>query len=414
VVSPSISRYKAYFPALTATSGGTNCGEHRLIEYATRLESISAFKAMQVLARANELQQSGMDVIHLEVGEPDFPTPAPIVEAAHAALRQGFTKYTPAQGIKPLRLAIAQHYRDRYGIEVDHRRVFVTAGGSGALLLATALTLNPGQGMMMTDPGYPCNRHFMTSFSGEAQLVPVGPADQYQLSAELVAKHWQENTAGVLLASPANPTGAILEPGALAEIAATVRQREGFLLVDEIYHGLQYGNATVTSALEFDAIVVNSFSKYFGMTGWRLGWLVVPENAIESVEKLAQNLFICPTSISQHAALAAFEPESRAIMEQQRSAFEERRNIMVAGLRELGFGVPETPGGAFYVYAKLPDAISLDSEAFCMQLLEGYGVAATPGTDFGLFEADRHVRFSYANNVQALEKALALIAQALS
>ena len=384
-----------------------------MTEYATRLESISAFKAMEVLARANELQQSGMDVIHLEVGEPDFPTPAPIVEAAHAALQQGFTKYTPAQGIKPLRVAIAQHYRDCYGIEVDHRRIFVTAGGSGALLLATALTLNPGEGMMMTDPGYPCNRHFVTSFSGEAQLVPVGPADNYQLSAELVAKHWQENTSGVLLASPANPTGAILEPGALAEIAAIVRQREGFLLVDEIYHGLQYGAATVASALEFDAIVVNSFSKYFGMTGWRLGWLVVPENAIESVEKLAQNLFICPTSISQHAALAAFEPESRVIMEQQRSAFEERRNIMVAGLRKLDFGVPEMPGGAFYVYAKLPDSMLLDSEAFCMQLLEGYGVAATPGTDFGFFEADRHVRFSYANNVQALEKALARIEQAL-
>jgi len=368
---------------------------------------------MEVLSRANELQKSGLDVIHLEVGEPDFPTPAPIVAAAHVALQQGFTKYTAAQGIEPLRMAIAQHYLDRYEIEVDHRRIFVTAGGSGALLLATALTLNPGEAMMMTDPGYPCNRHFMTSFNGEAQLVPVGPADHYQLSPKLVEQNWQENTAGVLLASPANPTGAIIEPEALAEIAAIVRHKDGFLLVDEIYHGLQYGAASVTSALEFDAIVVNSFSKYFGMTGWRLGWLVVPESAIESVEKLAQNLFICPTSISQQAALAAFEPESREIMERQRSAFEARRNLMVEGLRKLGFGVPETPGGAFYVYAKLPDAISLDSEAFCMQLLEGYGVAATPGTDFGFFEADRHVRFSYANNVQALEKALARIEQSL-
>lgn len=366
-----------------------------------------------MLARANELQKSGMDVIHLEVGEPDFPTPAPIVEAAHAALQQGFTKYTPAQGIEPLRMAIAQHYRDRYEIDVDHRRIFVTAGGSGALLLATALTLNPGEAMMMTDPGYPCNRHFMTSFSGEAQLIPVGPADHYQLSPQLVEQHWHENTAGVLLASPANPTGALIEPDALADIAAIVRRRDGFLLVDEIYHGLQYDNASVPSALEFDAIVVNSFSKYFGMTGWRLGWLVVPESAIASVEKLAQNLFICPSSISQQAALAAFEPESQEIMEHQRIAFEARRNLMVDGLRQLGFGIPQTPGGAFYVYAKLPDTMLLDSEAFCMQLLEGYGVAATAGTDFGFFEADRHVRFSYANNVQALEKALVRIEQAL-
>ncbi|MFT4676954.1 MAG: aspartate/methionine/tyrosine aminotransferase [Patiriisocius sp.] len=382
-------------------------------KYAHRLEEISAFKAMKVLARANDLQQKGMDIIHLEVGEPDFPTPAPILDAAGFALQQGFTKYTPAEGIAPLRRAISKHYLDTYGVEVDPRRVFVTAGGSGALLLATALTLNPGQAMMMTDPGYPCNRHFMSSFNGEGQLIEVGPGEQYQLNADLVAQHWRENTAGVLLASPANPTGAIIERRVLKDIAAVVRQHDGFLLVDEIYHGLHYGNATVSTALEFDAIVVNSFSKYFGMTGWRLGWLVVPEDAIESVEKLAQNLFICPSSISQHAAVAAFKPESRVIMETQKRAFEERRNLMVAGLRKLSFGVPETPGGAFYVYARLPDTVSVDSETFCMDLLEKHGVAVTPGTDFGFFEAERHVRFSYANNIQALQEALVRIEQAL-
>lgn len=381
--------------------------------YAHRLEDISAFKAMKVLARANDLQQQGMDIIHLEVGEPDFPTPAPILDAAHFALQQGFTKYTPAEGIAPLREAISKHYIDTYGVEVDPRRVFVTAGGSGALLLATALTLNPGEAMMMTDPGYPCNRHFMSSFDGEGQLIAVGPSEQYQLNADLVAQHWRENTAGVLLASPANPTGAIIERRVLKDIAAVVRQHDGFLLVDEIYHGLHYGNAAVSTALEFDAIVVNSFSKYFGMTGWRLGWLVVPEDAIESVEKLAQNLFICPSSISQHAAVAAFTRESRAIMETQRRAFEERRNLMVAGLRNLSFGVPETPGGAFYVYARLPDKVSVDSETFCIKLLEQYGVAVTPGTDFGFFEAERHVRFSYANSIPALQEALVRIEQAL-
>ncbi len=382
-------------------------------DYAHRLKDISAFKAMKVLARATELQQSGIDVIHLEVGEPDFPTPAPILTAAHLAMQQGLTKYTPAEGIAPLRRAITTHYADTYGVEVDPRRVFVTAGGSGALLLATSLTLNPGQAMMMTDPGYPCNRHFMSSFNGEGQLVPVGAAEHYQLNARLVDQHWRQNTAGVLLASPANPTGAIIDRQTLGEIAEVVSQRDGFLLVDEIYHGLHYGKATVTTALEFDAIVVNSFSKYFGMTGWRLGWLVVPENAIESVEKLAQNLFICPSSISQHAAVAAFTPESREIMESQRRAFEERRNLMVEGLRRLSFGVPESPGGAIYVYAKLPDDVKIDSETFCMNLLERFAVAATPGTDFGFFAADRHVRFSYANNIPALKEALIRIEKAL-
>jgi aspartate/methionine/tyrosine aminotransferase len=388
-------------------------GELSLAKYASRLDDISAFKAMKVFARAQQLQESGMNVIHLEVGEPDFPTPAPIVAAARLALDRGQTKYTPAQGIPALRDAIAAHYQSRYGLVVDAERIFVTAGGSGALLLATALILNPGEGMLMTDPGYPCNRHFMNSFDGEGQLVPVGSEQGYQLSAELVDRAWRDNTRGVLLASPANPTGAILDRQELSDIAAVVKSRGGHLIVDEIYHGLNYGNSEVTSALEFDAIVVNSFSKYFGMTGWRLGWLVVPDDAIDNVEKLAQNLFICPSSIAQQAAVAAFSDEARHIMEEQRSAFEVRRNLMVAGLRDLGFGVPETPGGAFYVYAKLPDIIKDDSETFCLNLLESHGVATTPGTDFGYFEADRHVRFSYANDIESLEEALRRIKLAL-
>jgi aspartate/methionine/tyrosine aminotransferase len=299
-------------------------------------------------------------------------------------------------------------------VEIAPDRVFVTAGGSGALLLATALTLNPGEGLLMTDPGYPCNANFMKSFDGEGQLVPVGPEQGYQLSASLVKQHWRDNTRGVLLASPANPTGAIIDRQALGDIASIVREKAGHFLVDEIYHGLQYGNASVTTALEFDAIVVNSFSKYFGMTGWRLGWLVVPEDAIANVEKLAQNLFICPSSIAQRAAIAAFSDESRQVMEQQRQAFELRRNLMVEGLRNLGFGVPEIPGGAFYVYARLPEELADNSEAFCLKLLETHGVATTPGTDFGQFEADRHVRISYANDLASLQEALQRIELAIS
>lgn len=369
---------------------------------------------MKVFARARELQATGRDVIHLEVGEPDFPTPAPIVAAAHDALDQGYTKYTPAQGIPELRQAIADHYMATYDRVINPERIFVTAGGSGALLLATALVLNPGEGILMTDPGYPCNRHFMMSFDGQGQLIPAGPEHGYQLSAQLVEDHWRDNTKGVLLASPANPTGAIITRQALSEIAAVVQKKGGHLIVDEIYHGLQYGDATVSTALEFDAIVVNSFSKYFGMTGWRLGWLVVPEDAIDNVEKLAQNLFICPSSIAQQAAVAAFSDASKDIMESQRNAFELRRNVMVAGLRKLGFGVPEVPGGAFYVYARLPDAVQVDSETFCLKLLESHGVATTPGTDFGFFAADRHVRFSYANDIPSLEEALRRIELALS
>lgn len=384
-----------------------------MADYATRLTDISAFKAMKVFARATELQRTGMDVIHLEVGEPDFQTPAPIVAAATDALQKGQTKYTPAQGIEPLRREISKHYAEHYGLDVPYERIFVTAGGSGALLLATALTLNPGETLLMTDPCYPCNRHFLKSFDSQAQLVPVGPSDNYQLSAKLVRENWQPASKGVLLASPANPTGAIIDRAELQEISEVVAEKNGFLISDEIYHGLTYGNDTVVSALEYDAIVINSFSKYFGMTGWRLGWLVVPEAAIDLVEKLAQNLFICPSSISQYAALAAFSDESRVIMEQQRSAFHERRDLMVAGLRGHGFGVPEVPGGAFYVYAKLPDTVTENSEAYCMRLLETHGVAVTPGTDFGFFEADRHVRFSYANNVENLNKALQRIGQSL-
>ena len=369
---------------------------------------------MKVLDRARELEDLGMNVIHLEVGEPDFPTPEPIVTAARQALDNGHTKYTPAQGIPELRQLIAAHYKSEYGVAVAPDRVFVTAGGSGALLLATALTLNPGEGLLMTDPGYPCNANFMKSFDGEGQLVPVGPEHRYQLSASLVKEHWRDNTRGVLLASPANPTGAIVDQKSLADIASVVREKSGHFIVDEIYHGLQYGNAVVTTALEFDAIVINSFSKYFGMTGWRLGWLVVPEDAILNVEKLAQNLFICPSSIAQRAAIEAFSDRSRQIMERQRLAFEERRNLMVEGLRQLGFGVPELPGGAFYVYARLPEALTDNSEAFCLKLLETHGVAITPGTDFGRYEADRHVRISYANDLPLLQEALQRIELALS
>ncbi len=373
--------------------------------YAHRLKDIQSFKVMKLLARANQLQSEGHQVVHMEVGEPDFETPGAIVEAGIAALRAGKTKYTAAQGIPELRELLSRHYADEHGVDVAPSMFFITAGSSGALLLVSALLLNPGEGLLMTDPGYPCNRHFLKAFSGEGQLVPVTAADGYQLNTTLVDRHWQSSTRGVLLASPANPTGAIIDEDVLKAVAAGVRQRGGHLVVDEIYHGLTYTNHKPTSVLAFDpeAFVINSFSKYFGMTGWRLGWLIVPESAVSEVEKLAQNLFICPSSIAQEAALAAFSVEARDIMERQREAFQARRDFLVPALREIGFGIERMPEGAFYVYATMPAGLAVSSEAFSDRLLENHYVAVTPGTDFGFYRADEHLRFSYAQRLDMLE-----------
>ena len=372
--------------------------------YATRLDGIAPFRVMKILARANQLQAEGRQIVHMEVGEPDFPTSAPIIAAGQQALATGLTRYTPAQGTPELRAAISKHYQATYGVDVPGHRIVVTAGGSGALLLAAALTINPDASLMMADPAYPCNRHFVQGFNGKSQLIPVTAEDNYQLSEQLVRDNWQQETAGVLVASPANPTGAVISPEELSGIASVVKAQRGHLIVDEIYHGLHYSDQRPVSGLEIsaDVIIVNSFSKYFGMTGWRLGWMVVPENAVELVEKLAQNFFICPSSVAQAAALAAFTPEALVEMEHNRAQFKLRRDYLVEALRELQFGIPLTPEGAFYVYARLPSSIQQDSEAFCMQMLEEFDVAITPGTDFGHFEADRYVRFSYAQNLDTL------------
>ena len=384
------------------------------VQTGSRLSSIKPFKAMQVLRRAGELENQGFDVIHMEVGEPSFPTPAPIVAAGQTALARGQTKYTDARGIVKLREAISDYYRDDYGLDISEERIFVTSGASGALLLSTALLLNPGENIIMGDPGYPCNRHFMTVFSGSATLVPVGPGENYQLNKSLLAANWQESTRGVLLASPANPTGAVVDETELASMSSFISEKNGYLISDEIYHGLVYADDSKKSALNFctDAFVVNSFSKYFGMTGWRLGWLIVPTWAINEVEKLAQNLFICPSTIAQHAALAAFSPTARDVMESQRESLRTRRDFLLPALRELGFSIPREPDGAFYIYAGIPEGFS-DSESFTNSLLEHQYVAITPGTDFGNYLADRHVRFSYTSEMDQLRDAVDRLARAM-
>lgn len=384
------------------------------MEAAKRLEDIAPFRVMELLARANELADCGHDVIHLEVGEPDFPTPSPIIAAAQQALSEGATRYTDARGNIQLRQAISTYYLKRFSVDISPARIFVTAGASGALLLMTALLTNPGDNVLMTDPGYPCNRHFLTSFGAEGRLVPVSASDNYQLTPDLIDHYWDEKSCGALVASPANPTGSILSLEEAAALSRKLRELDGFFLVDEIYQGLVYeGRQTNTVlALDTDAFIINSFSKYFGMTGWRLGWMIVPDRFTRGLEKLAQNLFICPSAIAQSAALAAFSDEALGIMEGQRQEFEERRNFLVPELQALGFDIPSMPAGAFYIYAGLPAGIS-HAESFCSDLLEKEFVALTPGTDFGFHESGARIRISYARDRSQLEDAVKRIGRYL-
>jgi len=380
-------------------------------QWTQRAADIQSFKVMDLLKRAKELDEQGFDVVHMEAGEPDFATAAPIAEAAKAAIDKGLTQYTASAGIMPLREAISGWYQQRYGLDISPQRIIVTSGASGALLMVFSLLAEQGRSFMMTDPGYPCNRQFLRLIEARGQQVPVGPEHNYQLTPALIDQHWNETTAGVLLASPSNPTGAVVKRDELQAIADTVRAKNGHLVVDELYHGLTYG-FDAPSVLELDpnAFVLNSFSKYFGMTGWRLGWMVVPEAAAPEIEKLAQNLFISPCTISQYAALAAFKPETVEIMEQRRQAFAQRRDLLVGGLRELGFDIPVTPEGAFYVYAGASH-LTDNTFDFCWSLLEENKVATTPGLDFGSNHAEKFIRFSYTTGMDRIELALERLRQ---
>lgn len=377
---------------------------------AQRTLRIAPFQVMEIIKRADALEAQGRSVIHLSIGEPDQGTPGPVVRAAQAALQAGRTRYTPALGLPALRAAIAKHYADLYRVEMVAERIVVTAGASGALLLACAALVNPGAEVLMADPGYPCNRHFVAAVDGIARLVSCGPQARFQLLPDAAAAAWSDATRGLLVASPANPTGTSLtreEIRALVELAA---ERDGFAVVDEIYGGLGYGTAPRWSAAALpQAVVVNSFSKYFCMTGWRLGWLVLPTPLVPIVERLAQNLFICPSAIAQHAALACFEPETLALLEERRAAFRARRDYLVPALEALGLRVPAPPDGAFYVYADV-SRVCTDSARFAADLLETTGVCLVPGADFGPAAGSRYVRISYATSQAQLEEAIRRLA----
>jgi aspartate/methionine/tyrosine aminotransferase len=373
------------------------------------MAAIEPFHVVVLVTRAKALEAQGRSIVNLVIGEPDFPTPAPIVQAGIAALQAGQVRYTPSLGTPELRRALAAWYRTRYGVAVPAERVAVTSGSSGALLLTMAALVSPGDEVLMADPSYPCNRHFVHAMEGRALCVPVGADTHYQLTPGLVAQHWTDRTVAVMVASPSNPTGTLLDHEVLRGIHHAVRARGGVLIVDEIYHGLTYG-CEARSALEIadDVFVINSFSKYFCMTGWRVGWAVVPQAYVADMEKLAQNLYISNPEVSMRAAEAAFTPGVIAECERNRAQFQAQRDYLLPALRELGFHVPVEPQGAFYIYADC-SALTDDSYAFCLDLLERSGVAVAPGIDFGEHEAKRHVRFSYPKPVAVLQEGVARI-----
>ncbi len=380
---------------------------------AKRIHQIQPFHVMELARRAGELQAEGRDIVRMDLGEPDFATPQPIVDAGIAALEQGRTRYTPATGLSVLREAIAAFYGNRYGIEVAPEQVIVTPGSSGALQLALALLVNPGEGVLMAAPGYPCNPNILRLVGGEPQFVEVTANTHYQLDAQLLEQHWQANSAAVLVASPSNPTGTLMPVAVLEEILGVIDAREGTLISDEIYHGLTFGCEAATAlAFSDQAFVVNSFSKYFGMTGWRLGWLVAPAAMASSLEKMAQNLFIAASTIAQHAAMAAFDSATLEILEQRREVFRQRRDFLCQALPELGFTIDVKPEGAFYIYAGC-EKFTDDSMRFCHDLLEKHGVSITPGIDFGSNYSATHVRFSYTTSMERLEEGVNRLARAL-
>jgi len=377
----------------------------------SRAAEVRPFYVMDLLARAQQLEAEGRSVLHLEVGEPDFPTPQPIIDAGISALRKLKTHYTPALGLPELRQLIASYYSDKYKVEIDARRVIVTPGASGALQLALSVLVDTGDNVLLTDPGYPCNRNMIKLLGANSTAVPVAADTRFQMHASHIASHWNENTVAAMIASPSNPTGTMIGRAELQNLIKAVADAGGRLIVDEIYQGLVYTEDDIT-ALTFsdDVFVINSFSKYFGMTGWRLGWMIVPDAYVEPIDRVAQNLFLAASTVAQYAALAAFDEATIEILERRVDKFRERRDYLLPVLREMGFDIPVEPSGAFYIYADC-SAITRDSFAWTRRLLEDEGVALTPGIDFGEYKASTHVRFAYTRPIDQLERACCRIAR---
>ncbi|PJM88345.1 pyridoxal phosphate-dependent aminotransferase [Achromobacter ruhlandii] len=380
---------------------------------AARTNDFLTFQVVELFKQAQALQAAGKDIISLGIGEPDFTAPPQVVEALQRAAQAGQSGYSAPAGLMPLREAIARFYHEQFGAAIDPRRVIVTAGASGALTLACAALVNPGAEVLMPDPSYPANSNFVLAAGGRPRLIPSSADKRFQLSAQDVARHWTEATQGVLVASPSNPTGTSIDHGELSRLLAEVRARHGFAIVDEIYLGLSYeGQPRSALTLDDDIIVINSFSKYFHMTGWRLGWMIVPEAMVAPVEKIAGSLAICAPTLAQHAALACFSPDALRTFEHRREAFRQRRDYLLPEFERLGLKVPVKPDGAFYIYADIGD-FDTDSASFSQRLLLEAGIAAVPGLDFGPAHGHHTMRFSYATGLDRLEEAVARLGKLL-
>ncbi|WP_425593426.1 aminotransferase class I/II-fold pyridoxal phosphate-dependent enzyme [Alteromonas stellipolaris] len=393
-----------------------------MLKYATRATTLSPFLAMAYGEKATALSNQGHDVIRLNLGEPDFGAPTPVVEAMKQSLSQADYPYTSALGLPELRSAIAQFYETQHNVDIPASRIVVTAGASAALLLVSAALVENGDKVILGDPSYPCNRRFLNTFGGEVTLVPTSSEQQFQLTHDDVTNHWDSKTKGVLIASPANPTGTAIAQEELFSIGETCKQKDGFLIVDEIYLNLDLREDSPSTAeqpaplntvlanesLHNNTIVINSFSKYFGMTGWRLGWCVVPEGMTQVMERLAQNLFICPSTLAQQAALACFTPESLAQCEQKKVLLRTRASFVMQAIADMGLSIDATPDGAFYAYINI-EPTGLTAIEFCDRLLEEEYVALTPGDDFGEHNATRYVRLSFATEIGRLKEGLARI-----
>jgi len=389
---------------------------------ASRLDHIEPFyvmecaKAAQVLAESAECDPAhgGEAMLFLNIGEPDFTATRAVQEAAIACLQSGQTRYTQATGLSALRERLAHWYDQRFGVSIDPARIVITAGASAALQLACLALFEPGDEVLMADPSYPCNRHFVAAVGAQARLLPASSAMRFQLDAAAVAAAWRPQTRGVLLASPGNPTGTSVAPAEMAALSELVQARGGVMLVDEIYLGLSYDTRFGQTALALGEhiISINSFSKYFGMTGWRLGWLVLPPALVAPIERLAQNLYICPSTLAQRAALACFEDSSLQEYERRRLEFQRRRDFVVAALQGMGLPVPVLPDGAFYAWFDC-SGHQASSWEFCLQMTRKAHVALTPGRDFGPTLAERFVRLSFANSMDDLEAAMLRLAREL-
>ena len=371
-----------------------------------RSNKLSPFHVMDILAQAKALSLQGKTIYHMEVGEPDFPTAECIVDAGIDALKQSKTHYTPALGLPELRNTVAEYYDRKFSLNINPDRIIITPGASGAIQLVIACLLDAGENILLADPGYPCNRNIAQVLAAETIAIPVDAESYYQLNAEVVAKNWNDKTRAVMVATPSNPTGTLLPAEQLIELAQVVARNKGRLIVDEIYQGLVYDVEDYT-ALEFsdECFVINSFSKYFGMTGWRLGWMVVPEAYIDVIDRIAQNIYLAPPTVSQYAALTALTAETQIELDRRRDEFKRRRDFLLPALESLGFSIAVKPQGAFYIYANC-ERFTDDSFSWVKELLNAQGVALTPGIDFGQYLANKHCRFAYTQSLEQLEQAV--------